>query len=452
MSHVIPRTRWAQTVDGAYIAYQDFGEGPVTVVMISGWITHLEVYWEEPRYAQFMNRLARQMRILVFDKRGTGMSDRFARPPDIGARMDDVRAVMDAAGVERAALFGWGTGGAPSALFFAATYPERTIAVCTDPQILERRVAGYPWGSDEEEEESETAEMVKAWGDDEEMAKFGFGDRPEDAPRDPEFNRWLARFMRFAATPGAAAAFTRMWYETDVRDILSAVSSPTLVFYRAGTSGHTGEQHARYLAQRVPGCRVAGIPGTAVVVWVEDPEPLVSEIEAFLASVTEEEADFDRVLTTVLFTDIVGSTETASRLGDRRWTELVEQHHRIVRALLARYRGREIDTAGDGFFTAFDSPARAVRCAQALVQAVESIGLQIRAGIHTGEIQALDGKIGGIAVNIGARVGGLAGPSEVLVSQTVKDLVAGSGLAFEDIGARELKGIPDRWRLYRAVP
>jgi pimeloyl-ACP methyl ester carboxylesterase len=190
MSHVIPRTRWAQTVDGAYIAYQDFGEGPVTVVMISGWITHLEVYWEEPRYAQFMNRLARQMRILVFDKRGTGMSDRFARPPDIGARMDDVRAVMDAAGVERAALFGWGTGGAPSALFFAATYPERTIAVCTDPQILERRVAGYPWGSAEEEEESETAEMVKAWGDDEEMAKFGFGDRPEDAPRDPEFNRW----------------------------------------------------------------------------------------------------------------------------------------------------------------------------------------------------------------------------------------------------------------------
>jgi class 3 adenylate cyclase len=188
-----------------------------------------------------------------------------------------------------------------------------------------------------------------------------------------------------------------------------------------------------------------------VVVWAEDPEPLVSEIESFLASVTEEEADFDRVLTTVLFTDIVGSTETASRLGDRRWTELVEQHHRTVRSLLARYRGREIDTAGDGFFASFDGPARAVRCGQALVQAVESIGLQIRAGIHTGEIQALDGKIGGIAVNIGARVGGLAGPSEVLVSQTVKDLVAGSGLAFEDVGARELKGIPDRWRLYRAV-
>jgi class 3 adenylate cyclase len=451
MSHVIPRTRWAQTVDGAYIAYQDFGEGPVTLVVINGWISHLEVYWEQPRYAQLMNRLARQMRVLVFDKRGTGMSDRFARPPDIGARMDDVRAVMDAASVERAALFGWGTGGAPSAFFFAASYPERTIAVCTDPEILERRVAGYPWGSDEEDEEAEAAEMVKAWGDEEEMAKFGFGDRPEDAPSDPEFKRWLARFMRFAATPGAAAAFSRMWYETDVRDILSAVSSPTLVFYRAGTSGHTGEEHARYLAQRVPGSRVAPIPGTAVVVWVEDPEPLVSEIESFLASVTEEEADFDRVLTTVLFTDIVGSTETASRLGDRRWTELVEQHHRAVRSLLARYRGREIDTAGDGFFASFDGPARAVRCGQALVQAVESIGLQIRAGIHTGEIQALDGKIGGIAVNIGARVGGLAGPSEVLVSQTVKDLVAGSGLAFEDVGARELKGIPDRWRLYRAV-
>jgi class 3 adenylate cyclase len=452
MSHVIPRTRWAQTVDGAYIAYQDFGEGPVTLVVISGWISHLEVYWELPRYTQFMKRLARHLRVLVFDKRGTGMSDRFDRPPDIGARMDDVRAVMDAAGVERAALFGWGTGGAPSAFFFAASYPERTIAVCTDPEILGRRVAGYPWGSDEEEEETDTAEMVKAWGDEEKMATFGFGDRPEDAPRDPEFKRWQARNARFAATPGAAAAFSRMWYETDVRDILSAVSSPTLLFYRADTSGHTGEEHARYLAQRVPGSRVVGIPGAAVVVWAEEPEPLVSEIESFLSSVTEEEADFDRVLTTVLFTDIVGSTETASRLGDRRWTELVDKHHRTVRALLARYRGHEIDTAGDGFFASFDGPARAVRCAQALVQAVESIGLRIRAGIHTGEIQALDGKIGGIAVNIGARVGGLAAPSEVLVSQTVRDLVAGSGLAFEDVGARNLKGIPERWRLYRAVP
>jgi class 3 adenylate cyclase len=448
---MIPKTRWAQTVDGAYIAYQDFGEGPITLVVINGWISHLEVYWEQPRYAQFMNRLARQMRVLVFDKRGTGMSDRFARPPDIGARTDDLRAVMDAAGVERVALFGWGTGGAPSALFFAATYPERTIAVCTDPEILERRVPGYPWGWDEEQEETDTAEMVKAWGDDEEMAKFGFGDRPEDAPRDPEFKRWQGRNARFAATPGAAAAFSRMWYETDVRDILSAVSSPTLVFYRADASGHTAEEHARYLSERVAGSRVVGIPGTAVVVWAEDPEPLVSEIESFLASVTEEEADFDRVLTTVLFTDIVGSTETASRLRDRRWTELVEQHHRTVRALLARYRGHEIDTAGDGFFASFDGPARAVRCAQALVHAVESIGLQIRAGIHTGEIRALDGKIGGIAVNIGARVGGLAAPSEVLVSQTVKDLVAGSDLAFEDVGARELKGIPDQWRLYRAV-
>jgi class 3 adenylate cyclase len=447
---MIPRTRWAQTVDGAYIAYQDFGEGPVTLVVINGWLSHLEVFWEEPHYARFMNRLARQMRILVFDKRGTGMSDRFARPPDIGARMDDVRAVMDAAGVDRAALFGWGTGGAPSAFFFAATHPERTIAVCTDPEILERRVAGYPWGSDEQEEERDIAAMLKVWGD-EEMARFGFGDRPEDAPPGPEFARWMARYSRFSATPGAAVAFSRMWYETDVRDILSAVSSPTLVFYRKDTRGHTGEEHARYLAQRVPGSRVVGVPGTSVVVWTEDPEPLVGEIEAFLSSVTEEEADFERVLTTVLFTDIVGSTETASRLGDRRWKDLVEQHHRTVRTLLARYRGREIDTAGDGFFVSFDSPVRAVRCAQAVVHAVESIGIQIRAGIHTGEIQALDGKIGGIAVNIGARVGGLAGPSEVLVSQTVKDLVAGSGLAFEDVGTSILKGIPDEWRIYRTV-
>jgi len=446
---VIPRTRWARAVDGAYIAYQDFGEGPITLVVIHGWISHLEVYWEQPRYARLMNRLSRQMRVLVFDKRGTGMSDRFASPPDLETRMDDVRAVMDAAGVERAALLGWGTGGPPSALFFAASYPDRTIAVCTDPAILDRQAVGYPWGQDDEAFDRDEVEMIEAWGLDERMSEWGFGDRPEDAPPDDDFKRWFAKFARFSATPGAAAAFSRMWFETDVREILPAVGAPALVFFRTGATGHTSEENARYLASRLAGARTVGLPGSAVVVWVEDPEPLAMAIESFLTAVSEEEADFDRVLVTVLFTDLVGSTEQASRLGDRRWKELLEQHHRAVRTLLTRYRGHEIDTAGDGFFASFDGPARAVRCAQAIIEAVRPLGLEIRAGLHTGEIQTIGDKIGGLAVNIGARVGSTAQASEVLVSQTVKDLTAGSGLTFEDAGEHELKGIPDRWRLYR---
>jgi len=448
---VIPKTRWARTVDGAYIAYQDFGDGAVTLVVILGWISHLEVYWEQPRYASFMNRLSKQMRVLVFDKRGTGMSDRFAEPPDLETQMDDVRAVMDAAGIERAALLGWGTGGAPSALFFAASYPQRAIAVCCDPQILERQVAGYPWGTDDETSDREAIEQIEAWGLDERMVEFGFGDRPEDAPRDEEFKRWFAKLARFSATPGAADAFSRTWFETDVRDILPAVGAPVLVFFRTAATGYTSEDHARYLATRLPRASRVGLPGSTVVPWLEDPEPLAAAIESFLASVVEEEADFDRVLATVMFTDIVGSTEQASRLGDRRWKGLVEQHHRTVRTLLARYRGNEIDTAGDGFFASFDGPARAVRCAQAIIAAVQPIGLEIRAGLHTGEIQTIGDKIGGLAVNIGARVGSRAQASEVLVSQTVKDLTAGSGLAFEDAGEHELKGIPDRWRLYRVT-
>lgn len=448
---VIPETRWARTVDGAYIAYQDFGEGQLPLVVIHGWISHLELYWEQPRYAEFMGRLSRQLRVLVFDKRGTGMSDRFLRPPDLETQMDDVRAVMDAAGIERAALLGWGTGGAPSALFFAAAYPERTIAVFTDPAILGRKVEGYPWGYDDDESEADDQEMVAAWGLDDRMSEWGFGDRPEDAPPDDDFKRWFAKFARFSATPGAAVAFSRMWFETDVRDVLKAVGAPTLVFFRTDATGQFGREHAQYLASRVVGARIVGLPGSAVVVWVEDAEPLAEAVESFLASVTEEEADFERVLATVLFTDIVGSTTYVARLGDRAWRDLVEQHHRTSRTLLSRYRGTEIDTAGDGFFASFDGPARAVRCARAIVEAVTSLGLEVRAGVHTGEVETIDGKIGGIAVNIGARIGGLADPSEVLVSQTVKDLTAGSGISFDDRGEHDLKGVPDRWRLYRAI-
>lgn len=453
-SGVIPKTRWATTIDGASIAYQDFGEGPVTLLVIHGWISHLEVYWEQPRFARFMGRLSRNMRVLHFDKRGVGMSDRFGRPPDLETRMDDVRAVMDAAGVERAALFGWGTGGPPLAAFFAAAHPERTLAVCMDGYMLERQDADYPWGWDEDEHEGLVQGLVGNWGDEERTAGFvsyGFGDAPGEVPADPEFFRWCAKFARFSATPGSFAAFARMWYETDVRDVLPSIQLPTLVLYKNDARSFAGRDQGAYLADRIPGARLAGVPGIAPVVWIEDPDAYVAAIEEFLSSVRAEEAELDRVLATVLFTDIVGSTAKAADLGDRGWRDLVQRHHAVVRALLARYRGKEVDTAGDGFFASFDGPARAVRCAGAIVDAVRPLGIEIRAGLHTGECNVIDRKIGGIAVNIGARVGSLAGPSEILVSQTVKDLVAGSGLAFEDVGEHELKGLPDRWRLYRVT-
>jgi class 3 adenylate cyclase/pimeloyl-ACP methyl ester carboxylesterase len=451
---MIPKTRWAQTVDGAQIAYQDFGSGPTTLVVIHGWISHLEVYWEQPRFVRFMRRLSAEMRVLHFDKRGSGMSDRFARVPDLETRMDDVRAVMDAAGVERAALLGWGLGGPPSALFFAATQPNRTMAVCTTPTILVRRVPGYGWGDDDVENERALEALVSAWGDEEQLGEFlrlGFENEPGDAPDDPAFLEWCAKFARFSATPRAYEAFHRMWYETDIRDVLSAIQIPTLIVYKSGSRNWASHDHGAYLAEQIPGAKLVGVAGSSPVMWIEEPTPVVSAIEQFLASVSTEEADLDRVLGTVLFTDIVGSTEKAALIGDRSWKQLVERHHQIMRALLRRYRGNEIDTAGDGFFAAFDGPARAVRCAQALVEAVKPLGLEVRAGVHSGEIETIDGKIGGIAVNIGARVGSIAGPSQLLVSQTVKDLVAGSGLVFEDAGEHQLKGVPDRWRIYRSV-
>jgi class 3 adenylate cyclase len=296
--------------------------------------------------------------------------------------------------------------------------------------------------------------LLGGWGDEDQIGEFlrlGFENEPGDVPEDPAFLAWCAKWERFAATPRAYEAFHRMWYETDVRDVLPAIQVPTLILYKTGSRNWSSQEHGAYLAERIPGAKLVGVSGSSPVVWFEEPTPVVSAIERFLASVGGEEADLNRVLATVLFTDIVGSTERAALLGDRSWRDLVERHHKTVRALLGRYRGQEIDTAGDGFFASFDGPARAVRCAQAIVEAVKPLGLEIRAGVHSGEIETIDGRVGGIAVNIGARVGSIARPSEVLVSQTVKDLVAGSGLVFADAGEYELKGIPDRWRIHRAV-
>lgn len=451
---IVPETRWAETVDGASIAYHDVGEGPRVLVLINGWISHLEVYWEQPRFVRFVRRLSRNLRVLVFDKRGMGMSDRLGAGADLEVRMDDVRAVMDAAKVDRAAMLGWGTGGAPLAFFFAATNPERTLAVCTDGNILEKRVAGYPWGQSEAEFEQELASITAAWGLETGLPEIladntgGPGHMLE-----PEFYAWLAKFCRYAATPKSLATFDRLWWETDVRDILGAVQAPTAVFYKTDAPASWGNRgQAQYLADRVAAAQLLPIPGAAPNPWIEEPDPLVSAIERFLGSVEEEEAAFDRVLATVLFTDIVGSTERAVQLGDSEWKRLLERHHAIVRALLRRYRGEEVSTAGDGFFATFDGPGRAVRCAQAIVDAMQPLGIEIRAGLHTGELERMGDNVGGVAVHIGARIGALAGPSDVVVSSTVRDLVVGSGLGFAELGPHQLKGVDGEWRLYRAGP
>ena len=436
----MPKTQWAVTVDGAYIAYQDVGQGPQALVLIHGWWSHLELSWEDPSYARFMDRLSRRLRVLVFDKRGTGMSDRFTEPPHLEARMDDVRAVMDAAGVERAALLGWGTGGPQLGCMFAATYPERTVALCIDPNVHE----AWEGAATEEELEREIEQLTAMWGRDD-VPLSGY----DDAPTDPEYVRAEARAARFSATPGGIAALTRMWFHTDVRDVLPTIRVPTLVFHKE--RGWSNPESAARAAALIPGARIAAVGGSETVIFVEDPEPLVSAIEAFLGPIWDEEQDLDRVLATVLFTDIVDSTALGAALGDRAWGKVCAEHDQIVRTNLARYRGREIKTMGDGFLATFDGPARGVRCAEAIAAQVQPLGVEIRAGLHTGEIAFEADDVAGLGVAIGARVGAKAGASEVLVSQTVKDLVAGSGLTFEDAGEHELKGVPDRWHLYRVT-
>ena len=435
---MIPETRWAKTIDDAYIAYQDFGDGPVTLVVVHGWITHLEVLWEYPNAARFMRRLAERMRVLHFDKRGTGMSDRFARAPDLEARMDDIRAVMDSAEVERAALFAWGDGGPPLAAFFAATHPDRTLALCIDPHIQLKRTHDYPFESTEDEFERWLAEDLEAWGTPEGAV--------DDPTSNPELAGWLAKLFRYGGTPGSADALSRMWFETDVRDILPSIRVPTLVLSMTGSSWASPEA-AAYVVERIAGARFATVPGEDPF-ETEDPDRFIDAIESFLDSVRQEEEQLDRVLATVLFTDISGSTDKLAALGDRGWRDLVERHHATIRALISRYRGEEMDTAGDGFFATFDGPARAIRCALAIREAMTNLGIEVRTGLHTGEVERIDQKVGGIAVNIGARICAMAEPSEILASRTVKDLVAGSGLEFMERGDHDLRGVPGTWQLF----
>jgi class 3 adenylate cyclase len=423
------------------VAYRVVGDCPIDLVYVEGAYTHLEIAWELPQYRRWCERLAEFTRLIVFDKRGMGMSDRVPGATTLEERMDDIRAVMDAVGSERAAVMGESEGG-PLAMLFAAAHPERTVAlVLQGAEVRERTDEEWPWGEGTEEEfEEYFARLPETWGKGTGFRFFA------PSVGDVEWGRaWLGRLQLHAATPAAWEAFARMAFEIDVRHVAGSINVPTLVIH--AVDDHICHvENARFLARTIPDARYLELPGGDHVPWF-DPDQAIAEIREFLTG-TRETATPDRMLATVLFTDLVGSTEQAVELGDRRWRDLIEQHHAAVRRELARFDGREVDTAGDGFFATFDGPARAIRCAQSIVETVRSLDLEVRAGLHTGEVELADRKIAGIAVNIGARVAARAAAGEVLVSGTVRDLVAGSGLEFDDRGTAELKGIPGEWRIF----
>ena len=438
----IPETRYAKSGD-CHIAYQVVGKGPIDVVFIPGFVSHVENFWEEPRPAHFYRRLASFARLIIFDKRGTGMSDPVpvGQLPTLEQRMDDVRAVMDAAGSERAALVGISEGG-PLSLLFAATHPDRTAAIVLIGTFA--RIAwapDYTFGTPPEAYDALLQRMERGWGKGVLLSAMA-----PSLANDAAAREWWGRFQRQACSPGAAVALLRMAYEIDARPILPAIRVPALILHRVGDRIMPIE-HARYMAQRIPGAEYAEFPGVDHFFFIGDANAYLERTEEFLTG-QRHDRESDRMLATVLFADIAGSTERAVQLGDSRWHELLDSFYSVARRQLERFRGREVDSAGDGFFAAFDGPARAVRCAAAIGSGVRSLGLEVRAGVHTGECEVIGEKIGGIAVHIGARVASRASPGEVLVSRTVKDLVAGSGITFQDRGTHELKGVPGEWNLY----
>src|SRR5262245_7392771 len=439
----VPDVNYARSGDVA-IAYQVVGTGGPDIVFVRGTLADLLASWDQPLFVDHVHGLARSGRVLLFDKRGSGLSDPVRQVPTLETRMDDIRAVMDAAGSERAVL--WAAHeGSRIALLFAATYPERTDAlVLYDPTARGRWATDYPWGADDDEWRRELRTIGERWGDRQYLSERVLRLAPSRA-EDPAFVDWFVWYMRRSASPAEAVAFHRMSMEGDVRDVLPTVRAPALVLH-----GNDWRDEATWVAAHLADSRLIEVDGLRDwFSWADPPrnDVLLDETARFVESLSAAPR-VDRVLATVLFTDIVGSTDKASELGDSRWRALLDRHHAVVRAELARFRGEELDTTGDGFFAAFDGPGRAIQCALAIREAVRSLGLEIRAGLHTGECERIEGKLGGIAVPTGARVAGLAGAGEVLVSQTVKDLVAGAGIVFEERGEHELKGVPGTWRVY----
>ena len=424
------------------IAYQVTGEGPFDLVLVHGFFSHLELDWQHPVARASYERLGTFARLIRFDKRGTGLSDRNVGLPDFETRMDDVRAVMDAAGSERAALFGYSEGG-PMAILFAATYPERTRALALYGTYAKRLYSDdYPWAPTWEARVAAAEELERNWGEEFDLSAM--------APNaDAELVRWLALRGRAALSPAAARDLILMNSQADVRAALPAVQAPTLVMHRTGDRDANIEE-GRYIAERIPGARFVELAGEDHIPYV-DADQILDEVEEFLTGARPTRLE-ERVLATVLFTDLVGSTERARTLGDRDWATLLGRHHDAVRRELVRFSGEEIDTAGDGFFAVFDGPARAIRCGLAIRDALRPLGLEVRAGVHTGEVERpANGVPRGIAVHVGARVSAVAEAGEVLVTATTRDLVAGSGIAFADRGEVELKGVGEPRRVYAAT-
>jgi class 3 adenylate cyclase len=441
-----PETYYAKTVDGFHIAYQTLGDRTPDIVMLGAYHSNIEHLWANPMPVKAGEALAELGRLIVLDGRGTGLSDRIhgGRLPTLEERIDDIRAVLDAAGSKRAVLASFADSG-PLGCLFAATYPDRTEALVllnTQPRMA--WAPDFPWGMKVDEFERELDATETRWGTREYAAEI-IAQAVPSRTGDEQLIDWWAADMRLSASPAAAADLERMHYEMDVREVLPAIHVPTLVL-----ASDPNIEVATAMASTIPGAEMVHIRASGPTV-MDNPAPYLEQIGRFIRRIQGEEADLDRVLATVLFTDIVGSTAKSAELGDRAWRDMVQRHHALIRGLIGRWRGREMDTAGDGFFASFDGPARAIRCALAVVAAVRSLGLEVRAGLHTGECEIVDGKVAGLTVNIGARVAAHAGASEVLVSQTVKDLVAGSNIQFEDAGEHDLKGVPGRWRLYRVV-
>ena len=423
-----------------YIAYQVYGEGP-DLVIAPGLFTHLDMVWEQPDVADYYRRLGRFARVIRFDPRGAGLSDRATELPEFEEQIDDVLAVMDAAGSERATVLGISQSG-PMAVLFASSHPERVsglVLYAAYASALRRE--GYPWGRSDGWIEEYRRQLKESWGTGALL--------PQVAPSvagDPDFRDWWCRFERAMSSPGTALAFLDRYSAVDVRALLPSISLPTLVIQRRHDV-HREVGHARFLAAAIPGAELVELEGIDHVPFVGDTDALLAELERFVTG-SAPAAETNRVLATVLFTDIVGSTEKLAELGDDAWRSLLERHHTTIRRQLSRFRGREADTAGDGFLAVFDGPARAIRCAAAIRAAVDDLGLRVRIGLHTGEIETMQGHPAGMAVHIGARIAALAEPDQILVSGTVRDLVVGSDIGFDDVGRRSLKGVPDEWQLY----
>jgi class 3 adenylate cyclase len=436
----LPETRFTR-VDDLDIAYQVVGPAAgLDLVFLPGWVSHLEVMWELPEFARFLDRLAAMGRLILFDKRGTGLSDRVAGVATLEQRADDIVAVMDAARSARAAIAAWGEGGMIAAMF-AATYPERVAALVLGSvpvKITDGAASARP---DPAVMEAVSAAVENGWGQ-ASLVPLLAPSRAEDT----RFLSWYRRWERLSSTPSAAAATLRWAMQSDLGPVLPAIQARTLLVHRrdAALVDHESVQAA---AKLIPDARCAWLPGADALPYVGDTDAMMDVVQEFLTG-AQSTPDFDRSLATVLFTDIVGSTQTAGRLGDRRWRYLLDEHHARTRRLLDRFRGVEVDTAGDGFFATFDGPARAIRCACAIRDAVREIGVEIRAGLHTGEVERRGTAATGLAVHVGARVAALAQAREVLVTSTVQMLVLGSGIGFADRGRHRLKGVPDQWQLF----